>query len=83
VTSITCSQEVEDITAIPSSSTGVRKRLRIENSSILYGEIILPSPQSPIQFEIITKEFVQRLYYPAGSRKPTYYTSDYFLRGGT
>jgi hypothetical protein len=62
VTSIICLQEVEDVTAIPSTTTGVRKRLRMEDSSILYDETIPPSLQSPLHFETTTNKFLQRLY---------------------
>jgi hypothetical protein len=70
VISIPCSQEVEDVTLIPSTSSGARKKLRPEDSSILYGETTPPSLQSPIQFEITTKKFVQRLYILLGTANP-------------
>jgi hypothetical protein len=63
VTSIPCSQEVGDVTTIPSTSTGVKKRLRRENSSLLHGETV---PLS-LQFEMTTKKFVQRLYILLGT----------------
>jgi hypothetical protein len=71
VASIPCTPEVEDVTAIPSISTGVRKRLRMENSPILHGETIPPSLYSPIKFEIKTKKkIVQRLYILLGTANP-------------
>jgi len=59
VTSIPCSQEIEDVTAVP-STTDVR--LRMEGLSILYSETIPLRLQSSIQFEMITKKFIQLLY---------------------
>jgi hypothetical protein len=63
VTSIPCSQEVGDVPAISSTSTGVKKRLKRENSSLLHGETM---PLS-LQFEMTTKKFVQRLHILLGT----------------
>ena len=70
MTYINCLQEVEDITAIPPTTTGVRKRLRMEGSSILYGETIPPSLESSLRFEMTTKKFVQPLYILLGTANP-------------
>ena len=66
VTPIPCSQEFEDITR-----PGVRKRSKMEDSSVLYGETIPPSLQSPIQFEMATKKFIHRLYILLGTANPS------------